>query len=86
MKGDAIMIYTVERRYFVNNEGTEVVQNLPYARIMVFGETKADDGMELPLNLSYLPMTRQIFPRMIKYCGCQRDGENIRGFACGPGG
>ena len=41
MKGDAIMIYTVERRYFVNNEGTEVVQNLPYAR------------MELPLNLSY---------------------------------
>ena len=53
MKGDAIMIYTVERRYFVNNEGTEVVQNLPYARIMVFAETKADDGMELPLNLSY---------------------------------
>ena len=53
MKEDAIMIYTVERRYFVNNEGTEVVQNLPYARIMVFGETKADDGMELPLNLSY---------------------------------
>lgn len=53
MKGDAIMIYTVERRYFVNNEGTEVVQNLPYAHIMVFGETKADDGMELPLNLSY---------------------------------
>lgn len=53
MKGDAIMIYTVERRYFVNNEGTEVVQNLPYARIMVFGETKADDGMVLPLNLSY---------------------------------
>lgn len=53
MKGDAIMVYTVERRYFVNNEGTEVVQNLPYARIMVFGETKADDGMELPLNLSY---------------------------------
>ena len=53
MKGDAIMIYTVERRYFVNNEGTEVVQNLPYTRLMVFGETKADDGMELPLNLSY---------------------------------
>ena len=53
MKGDAIMIYTVERRYFVNNERTEVVQNLPYARIMVFGEKKADDGMELPLNLSY---------------------------------
>ena len=37
MKGDAIMIYTVERRYFVNTEGTEVVQNLPYALIMVYG-------------------------------------------------
>lgn len=53
MGGSAVFLFTVERRYFVNNEGTEVVQNLPYARIMVNGQTKADDGMELPLALSY---------------------------------
>lgn len=62
MKGDAMMTYTVERRYFVNSEGTEVVQNLPYARIMVFGETKADDGMELPLNLSYFAYNPEDLP------------------------
>lgn len=45
--------YTVERRYFLNTEGTEVVQNLTYARIMISGQVKADDGMVLPLNLSY---------------------------------
>lgn len=62
MQGDAMIIYTVERRYFVNSEGTEVVQNLPYARIMVFGETKADDGMELPLNLSYFAYKPEDLP------------------------
>lgn len=62
MQGDAMIIYTVERRYFVNSEGTEVVQNLPYARIMVFGETKADDGMELPLNLSYFAYNPEDLP------------------------
>lgn len=53
LQGDVFLMYTIERRYFVNTEGTEVVQNLPYARLMVSGQTKADDGMVLPLYLSY---------------------------------
>lgn len=53
MAGNATFTYKVERRYFVDSEGREVVQNLPYARIMVVGQTKADDGMELPLHNSY---------------------------------
>ena len=53
VNGNAAFKYYVERRYFVNTEGTEVVQNLPYALILVSGTTKADDGMELPLSLTY---------------------------------
>lgn len=53
ISGDATLSYVVERRYFINSEGTEIVQNLPYARIGVSGQVKADDGMMLPLYLSY---------------------------------
>ncbi len=67
IQGDAMFMYRVERRYFIDSEGREVVQNLPYARIMVFGQTRADDGMQLPMNLSYfaydptnLPSNEQI--------------------------
>ncbi len=53
IQGSATIIYKVERRYFVDSDGAEVVQNLTYARVMISGQAKADDGMELPLNLSY---------------------------------
>ena len=52
-QGDVILTYDVERRYFVDTEGRNVVQNLPYARIIIKGSVVALDGMELPLNLSY---------------------------------
>ena len=51
--GDVSLTYRVLRTYFVNSEGTEVVQNRTYARIMISASMKADDGMELPLNMSY---------------------------------
>ena len=53
MQGDATFTYDVERRYFVDTEGRSVVQNLPYARIMIRSSVMALDGMELPLYLSY---------------------------------
>lgn len=37
------------RRYLVSSDGTRVVQNFPSSRIMLMAETKAEDGMELPL-------------------------------------
>ncbi|MCR9012716.1 metallopeptidase TldD-related protein [Gabonibacter chumensis] len=52
-RGDATLTYEVERRYFVDTEGRSVVENLPYARIMIQGSVTALDGMELPLLLSY---------------------------------
>lgn len=38
MSGEASITYIVERRYFLNTEGSEIVQNLTYARIMVSGQ------------------------------------------------
>lgn len=62
LDGNAFINYVVERRYFLNNEGTEVVQNLTYCRLMVNGQVKADDGMLLPLNLSYFAYLPEDLP------------------------
>lgn len=45
--------FQVVRIYFVNTEGSEVVQNRTYARIMLSATAKAADGMLLPLNKDY---------------------------------
>jgi TldD protein len=52
-KGNVSLNFEILRKYFINTEGTKIAQNLTYARIMVYAEVKADDGMELPLYLSY---------------------------------
>lgn len=52
-QGDATLTYEVERRYFTDTEGRSVVENLPYARLMIQGGVTALDGMYLPLFLSY---------------------------------
>ena len=62
LDGNASVNYTVERRYFLNTEGTEVVQNLTYARVMVNATVKADDGMVLPLMLSYFAYRPEDLP------------------------
>ena len=43
--GDVSLTFRVLRNYFVNTEGTEVVQNRTYARIMISASMKAEDGM-----------------------------------------
>ncbi len=53
LNGDARLSFKVLRTYFIDTKGTEVVQNLTYARVMVNAMMKAEDGMELPLNKSY---------------------------------
>lgn len=45
--------FQVERRYLVNTEGSEIVQNRTYARVMLSAIAKAADGMVLPLNKDY---------------------------------
>lgn len=62
LKGEGSFRYTVKRIYFVDTEGRTVVQNLTYSRIMVQASTKAEDGMELPLSLSYFSHTPEGLP------------------------
>ncbi len=53
ISANAYFTFLVERRYFIDTDGREIVQNLPYCRVMVMASIKAEDGMVLPLNLSY---------------------------------
>jgi predicted Zn-dependent protease len=43
----------VRNKHFVNTEGTTLTAPINYMRLQVSASTKADDGMELPLYLSY---------------------------------
>ncbi|MDR2980355.1 MAG: TldD/PmbA family protein [Bacteroidales bacterium] len=56
-EGEAFLRYRIERKYFVTSEGTSIVQNQTYAHLYISGETVADDGMDLPLNLIYFAHT-----------------------------
>jgi len=60
--GKATMVFQVIRRYFVSSEGAKIVQNLTYTRLFIQGEVKADDGMTLPLYLSYFAFEPQYLP------------------------
>lgn len=62
VQGTASLTYMVERRYFVDTEGREIVQNLPYARLLIEGGISAMDGMTLPLYLSYFAFTPDGIP------------------------
>jgi len=45
------------RKYYVSTEGTEIVQNQSSSRLYIHAEVVADDGMSLPLFLSYFAYT-----------------------------
>lgn len=53
LQGSASINFQIQRNYFVNTDGTEIVQNRVAARIMLSASTMADDGMELPLSKDY---------------------------------
>ncbi len=54
INGDVSFQYSVNRKYFVSSEKTSIVQNLPYARVMVSGVVKSDEGNEMPLYKSFI--------------------------------
>lgn len=49
-------------KFFVNTEGTKIRQTQPYIRIMINANTKADDGMTLPLYKSYFAYSIDSLP------------------------
>ena len=76
LKGSASFSFVYERKYFVSSEGTSISENRLTCRLFISGETQADDGMELPLNLSYfgfrpedLPPHEQILADIEKMAG-----------------
>jgi len=53
IKGSADFAFTIERKYFVSSDGSSITENRTSCRMMINGETQADDGMDLPLYNSY---------------------------------
>ena len=51
--GSASVSFRHQRRYYLNTEGTEIVQNLTYADISIHAMIRAEDGMTLPLFTNY---------------------------------
>ncbi|MDD4822629.1 MAG: metallopeptidase TldD-related protein [Bacteroidales bacterium] len=55
--GTAQYVFENYRKYYVSTEGTQIVQNLRYARLIIQANVVADDGMRLPLYNSYFAFT-----------------------------
>ena len=58
LTGTAGVNFRIRRTYFINTEGTSVVQNMTYARVSISAMLRAEDGMELPLHdafFAFLP-------------------------------
>lgn len=49
-------------KYYVNTEGTKIQSSEPYARVFISADTKADDGMTLPLYKSYFAFNPKDLP------------------------
>lgn len=58
----ASISYTLTRKYFLDTDGSEVVQNLTYCTLLIQAATTADDGMELPLFKTYFAFTPEGLP------------------------
>ncbi len=49
-------------KYYVNSEGSEVISSEPIVKLFILANTKADDGMTLPLYRSYTAFTADRLP------------------------
>ena len=62
LDGESTLRFYIERKYFVTNEGTSIVQNNSYCHVFLSTMAQADDGMELPLYQSYFGHSPQDLP------------------------
>ena len=56
------MTVEADNRYYVNSEGSQIVNGDVGCRIFIQGVTKAEDGMELPLYTSYFATSPDALP------------------------
>jgi len=62
INGDVRLEVFNTRIYVVNSEGTSVVENQPYARIILSAAGIADDGIELPLHETFFAFSPDSLP------------------------
>lgn len=62
MSAEAAFRFETERKYFVNTEGTEIVQNLSNCYLFITAAVRADDGDLIPLTKSYYAPTPESMP------------------------
>ena len=60
--GNAYFTASVETRWYVNSEGTEIQTSQPGYRLIISAVSKADDGMELPRYESFFARTAEELP------------------------
>lgn len=60
--GSASFENEVRNKYFVDTEGSAVLAPVNYMRLSIYAVAKAEDGMELPLFLSYFGYREADFP------------------------
>lgn len=71
--GEASLSFRALRTYTINTDGTEVVQNHTYARVLISASVKAEDGMNLPLTLSYFAYELKDLPDDVKLIADAKD-------------
>ncbi len=54
IENSATVIAEVETRRYVNSDGSSIQISSPFYRILISATAKADDGMELPLQQTYM--------------------------------
>jgi len=52
----------VETRRYVNSDGSEIRTSMPFYRIVIAATAKADDGMEMPLQQTYMSIRPEGLP------------------------
>lgn len=60
--GGANFEFKITRKYFVDTEGSEIIENATGAWQGIYGNSKADDGMELPLYKLYFAYMPEELP------------------------
>lgn len=52
--GSAQVVAEIETRRYVNSDGSAILMSSPMYRVIITASVKADDGMELPLQQTYM--------------------------------
>lgn len=62
LMGAARLEFKITRKYFVDTDGSSIIENATGTWQSIYGNTKASDGMELPLYKLYFAYTPQTLP------------------------